>query len=49
MFKKRFKDTKWVIKKPLKKEIQHNGQRKKNNRTNSKLIYKKLKIENEPH
>jgi hypothetical protein len=36
MFKERFKDAKREIN-PLKKEIQHNGQRKKNNRTNSNL------------
>ena len=37
MFKERFKDAKRVIKIPLKKEIQHNGQKKNNNRTNSNL------------
>ena len=34
MFKERFKDAKRVIKKPLKKEIQHNGQRKTNHTKN---------------
>jgi hypothetical protein len=37
MFKERFKDAKREIKIPLKKEIQHNGQKKNNNRTNSNL------------
>ena len=38
MFKERFKDAKRVIKIPLKKEIQHNGQRKTNHTKN--MIYK---------
>ena len=45
MFKERFKDTKQVIEKPLKKEIQHNGKRIIGQTAIYKTLHKKLKIE----
>ena len=49
MFKERFKDTKRVIEKPLKKEIQHNGKRTTGQTAIYITLHKKLKIENELH
>ena len=50
---KEFEDTEWVIRiRKSKKNRQHNGQEKKNKRTNNDLqnIHVKLKIElHEPH
>ena len=49
---KEFEDTEWVIRIRKSKNRQHNGQEKKNKRTNNDLqnIHIQLKIEyNEPH